>query len=332
MGKLNEHLKSIHGTVNSMFFFWGLVVTGFSAYLLYSTTPKASIHVFNSWVLWALLVGLLLLLFSCTGCLGLKRQVVRASRCGGRRLLSLYQVMTLALMAIFFSTLLALRALHSNVPLLLEDPTVPYARQEQTMLAPVFDNFYFKSQSAVAKDQGGYGWFVGWTTNRCPLSMDIASCTACPDGGAPYTDTCCPRPDLCGAGNLAACPYMRCRTGVARFLAARLPSLQQYLLLLGCACIFLLFNTCLLICFNPRDSLEDLLTKTGIMVMHDRRPPTPRSSQRRSSPRNYDPSYDASSSAVVVGSPLLSPSPFLGDSGGNLRRGGRGRRSPHDMV
>jgi hypothetical protein len=272
-----------------MFFFWGLILVGLASFLLHTTTSKIGFHLVNSWVLWTLLTGLLLLVFSCTGCLGLKRQVVRMGRCGGRRLLSVYQVLTLGLMAIFFCTLLALRALDSNVPMLLDDPTVPYARQEQTLLAPYFDRFYFKSESAFTKDQSGYGWFVKWTTNHCPLSMDIASCTACPDGGTPYSDTCCPRSDLCSAGNLAACPYMRCRTGVARFLARRLPSIQQFLYIVLVGQLFLLLNTCLLICFNPRDSLEDLLTKTGIMVIqHDRRPPTPRSSMRRSSPRNFD--------------------------------------------
>jgi hypothetical protein len=38
--------------------------------------------------------------------------------------------------------------------------------------------------------------------------------------------------------------------------------------------LFVLLNTCLLICYNPRDSLEELLAKTGILVHHPL-PPSP---------------------------------------------------------
>lgn len=43
---------------------------------------------------------------------------------------------------------------------------------------------------------------------------------------------------------------------------------QRYALVLLALQLFLLLNTCLLICYNPRDSLADLLAKTGILVHH----------------------------------------------------------------
>ena len=371
MGKLNDHIRGIVTTSNSCFTITGLLLGGLASYLLYATAPATYTlgSLFQGgWIFWTLLVGLGLLLSSCMSCIGLKRQVVRVGPCGGRTLLSIYQLLMLGLMVSFAVALLAMRALHSAVPLLLEHPDAPYARPEQKMLSPYFDRVYFKTKAVVERDydeQGGsYKWFVAWTGQSCPLSMDMGSCTSCGsegDGGTtvPYNDGCCPRQDLCTAGNLEACPYMRCRRGIATFLKLRLGLMQKYVYLFLGLQILVLLSTCLLICYNPRDSFEDLLAKTGVVVTHERRAPTSSPQQRRSGrnsnrpgTQEYEQHSSSSSSssfaqrrgrsppatavAVVVASPM-SPSPVVDVEGGrgNTRYGGggvNGRCSPTHMV
>lgn len=363
MGKLNDHIRGIVATSNSCFTITGLLLGGLASYLLYATAPATYYmgSLFQArWLFWTLLVGLGLLLSSCMSCIGLKRQVVRAGPCGGRTLLSIYQLLVLGLMVAPFIALFAMRAMQSALPLLLEHPDAPYARPEQKMLAPYFDRVYFKTKAVVEQDydeQGGsYKWFVAWTGQNCPLSCK--SCGSEGDGGTtvPYTHGCCPREDLCTAGKLEACPYMWCRLGVATFLKLRLGLMQKYVYIFLALMLLVLLSTCLLICYNPRDSFEDLLAKTGVVVTHERRNPTS-TPQRRSGRSNrpgtqeYEQHSSSSSSstsaqrrgrsppatavAVVVASPI-SPSPVVDVEGGrgSTRYGGgiNGRRSPTHMV
>lgn len=357
MGKLNENIRCIVSTGNTCFTVTGLLLGGLTGYLLYAIAPATFTFgsLYQGWISSTMLVGVALLLVSCTGCLGLKRQVVRVGPCGGRKLLSLYQLLVLGLMVAFGAALLAMRALHAAVPLLLENPESPYALPEQKMLAPFFDRVYFKTKAHVEKDydeQGGsYKWFVAWTGQNCPLSMDVGSCTFCEEDNT-YNDGCCPRQDLCDAGNLDACPYKRCRLGMASFLGLRLGLLIKYMYFFLLLQLIVLLSTGLLICYNPRDSFADLLAKTGVVVTHERRAaPTPNSIQRRSggsnrpAPREYEASPGSASSlrgrsphatAAVVASPG-SPCPVADVEGGRGSArygggGGAGRRSPTHMV
>jgi|EP00624_Nannochloropsis_granulata_P000435 hypothetical protein len=292
MGKLNEHILGIVATSNTCFTVSGLFLGGLASYLLYATAPATFTlgSLFKGgWIVWTLLVGLGLILSSCISCVALKRQMVRVGPCGGRKLLSMYQLLVMGLMVAFTIGLLTMRTMQSAVPLLLEQPNTPYARSEQKMLAPYFDRVYFKTKAVVERDyseQGGsYKWFLAWTRQNCPLSMDMGSCTTCSSNGdstIPYNDGCCPRQDLCTAGNLEACPYMRCRLGVATFLNRRLGRMQNYMYIFLALLLLVILSTCLLICYNPRDSFEDLLAKTGVVVMHERRAPASNSQQRRS--------------------------------------------------
>lgn len=361
MGKLNEHIRGIVATSNTCFTVLGLFLGGLASYLLYATAPSTFTlgSLFKGgWIVWTLLVGLGLILSSCINCVALKRQMVREGPCGGRKLLSMYQLLVMGLMVAFAVGLLTMRTMQSAVPLLLEHPKAPYSRSEQKMLAPYFDRVYFKTKAVVERDyseQGGsYKWFLAWTRQNCPLSMDMGSCTTCNsdgDSSIPYNDGCCPRQDLCTVGNLEACPYMRCRLGIATFLNRRLGRMQNYMYFFLALLLLVILSTCLLICYNPRDSFEDLLAKTGVVVMH-----APNSRQRRTgrsgrpSTQDYGQSPSVSSSSaqfrsrapsaagvsVVRASPISNSSVDDGEGWRGGTRYGRSRgtevRSPMQIV
>lgn len=222
----------------------------------------------RSWLFWVLLVGILILTMSIIGCFGLHRQIIRSNRCGGRCLLSWYELLMIGLLVIFAYSMLSLRALATEMQQSIEAGVDTYGHHEQFALAPYFDSFYWKTKEATEADRSGYGWFKDWTANNCPLSMEMESCTSC-YVEATYTDGCCPREDLCSQGNLDACPYKRCRTGVITLLRYKLGPIKQLLLVVIIGMLIVLVNTVLLICYNPRDSLAVLLAKTGVMIVHE---------------------------------------------------------------
>lgn len=352
---LNDNIKFVVSTSNTCFCIAGLVLGGLAAYLYYATSLVAVTltSLTQGWIMWTMLVGLGLVFLSCLGCFGVKRQIVRVGPCGGRRLLSLYQLLLLGLLFAFTTAFLAMRTLHTQVPLLLDNPDAVYARSEQNLLVPYFNRLYFKTRKAAVRAHdggaGSFNWFADWTRQSCPLSMDVGTCTSCGtdgDGGTsvPYTDGCCPRDDLCTAGNLDACPYHRCRLGVARFLSKRLGALQKYLNFLLILQLIVLISTCMLICYNPRDSFAELLAKTGVVIMHERTDFLPKDEHRTSrilkppTTKKEQPSHvgvKRSQDSAIASPSTTSPVVDIEGKNNTTMYGGRrcgSRRSPAHMV
>jgi hypothetical protein len=223
MGRsINDGVKVLASSFNTFHGLVGLCCIAASAYAIASTYRSVT-----SWLSVVLVLGLVLFLASLAGCAGMHRQVVRRGRCTGRCLLSLYQLCMAGILVLLFTSLLSMRALHSNLTPLAEGPLKndePYSRMERATLAPFFDQFYFRADSVYEKGQSGYGWFVAWLTNNCPPSMGIVHCAPCPGASAStyLPETCCPDRELCEDGQMDACPYKRCRKGIAIYLQMQL--------------------------------------------------------------------------------------------------------------
>ncbi|CAM9447346.1 unnamed protein product [Ascophyllum nodosum] len=113
---------------------------------------------------------------------------------------------------------------------------------------------------------------------HCPssISKEVCSCSVYPpEQGAPAScgdpetyalEECCPDEDLCEAGTEASCPYSGCRRGVLELLLDFITPVRNYSIFAFILEGGILVLTCLLICYNPRDSTEDILVKTGAVV------------------------------------------------------------------
>lgn len=149
----------------------------------------------------------------------------------------------------------------------------------------LFNNAFFESLCSDEDDKSTT-WLLDFVDKSCPLDMNMSSCalsssnkkkcdTSCSalNGMTDITSLdikqCCPSEELCSKGIRAACPYDRCRAGVSRELlywAHHTKIATQFVCSLAG---FLLILSCLLICFNPRDEIEQELLKTGVMTEED---------------------------------------------------------------
>lgn len=223
MGKINDSVRVVASGLNTFHGLVGLLCAGAAAYAIHATYRSAS-----SWLSYVLALGVVLFLVSLLGCAGMHRQIVRRGRCTGRCLLSIYQLAMTGLLVLLLVSALSIRSLYSALGHIVETPSttdpIPYTRMERATLAPFFDKFYFRADAVYGQGEGGYSWFVGWVSNNCPGSMSLVHCDPCPNvPAASYVPKdCCPDQQLCTEGALDACPYTRCRKGIALYLQAQL--------------------------------------------------------------------------------------------------------------
>lgn len=216
-------LNTCHGLL-------GLCCIAAASYAIASTYRSVT-----SWLSYVVALGLLLFLASLVGCAGMHRQIVRRGHCTGRCILSFYQLAMTGILVLLLVSLLSMRSLASGLAEIVAAPSssssgadeeLPYSRMEETMLAPFFDQFYFKANEVYQKGEGGYGWFVAWVGNNCPSAMSLVHCDPCtnmdPNSPSYVPAACCPNEQHCAEGEMDACPYMRCRKGVAMYLGAQL--------------------------------------------------------------------------------------------------------------
>lgn len=229
MGKINDWVKSLAKSLNTFHSLLGLCCIAASAYAIASTSRSVT------WLSYVLALGLLLFLVSLAGCAGMHRQVVRRGRFTGRCLLSFYQLAMASILVLLLVSLLSMRSLASGLGEIVDAPTgtdLPYSNMERASLAPFFDQFYFRAREVYDRGQGGYGWFVAWTANNCPSAMSLVHCDPCTnvDPATYIPAACCPDQAHCAEGEMNACPYMRCRKGIAIYLGFQLRSVAAGLL------------------------------------------------------------------------------------------------------
>ncbi|CAN0187267.1 unnamed protein product, partial [Hapterophycus canaliculatus] len=131
---------------------------------------------------------------------------------------------------------------------------------------------------------GGDNWVWSLVDTHCPesISSDMCSCSDVLNGaGLPRScsaeatyvaEDCCPQEEFCEAGLEDACPYAACRTGILEALLNYITPARKYSTFVFVLEGLLLILSCLLICYNPRDSTEDILIKTGTITRHQHQP------------------------------------------------------------
>jgi len=237
----------------------------------------------------AQLVGFLagaVFICTCYGCCGALRQTIRKGFCSGRKVLCLHQLLLLAFLLFTLSQYEWINKREHSLRLVAEDQQ-SYNEYDSfdRRINKYFNNAYFESLCA-GQDDKSTAWLLYFVDENCPLDMNRETCalsssnkkkcdTSCSalNGMTDYTTNdikqCCPSQELCNEGVKAACPYERCRVGIATELlqwAHHTKIATQFVCSLAG---FLLILSCLLLCFNPRDEIEQELLKTGVMTEED---------------------------------------------------------------
>eukprot|EP00752_Nemacystus_decipiens_P010913 g9699.t1 len=139
-----------------------------------------------------------------------------------------------------------------------------------------YNKAYFEQLCSASV--GGESWVWSLSEDLCPgaISRDACSCSDILDGvGLPLQCSvaetysardCCPDQEFCERGLEQACPYAACRPGILDTLLNYITPARKYSTFVFVLEGLVLILTCLLICYNPRDSTEDILIKTGTLV------------------------------------------------------------------
>src|SRR3546814_8075368 len=97
--------------------------------------------------------------------------------------------------------------------------------------------------------------------------MQSDTCEAgCLDAGA---NSACPVEATCGYAtdtNWLTCPYNTCRSDILEFVIRNLSPFADFMLFMTIFEAILLLVNCLLICYNPRDNVEEMLIKAGTLT------------------------------------------------------------------
>ena len=286
MGRLNSCIKLAFCLSELFFLVVSLLCLGFS--VLVSTDNVAALS-FGMAKETAKLVGVLagaVFICSCYGCCGALRQTIRKGLCSGRKILCLHQLLLVAVLLFTLSQHEWINKREYSLRLVAEDKQSynEYDKFEMRS-SKLFNNAYFESICS-SEDDKSTAWLSDFVDKNCPLDMSQDSCTLSSSnkkkcdtscsalkGMTDYTThdikQCCPSQELCNEGVKAACPYERCRVGIATELvhwAHYTKIATQFVCSLAG---FLLILSLLLVCFNPRDEIEQELLKTGVMTEED---------------------------------------------------------------
>ena len=223
---------------------------------------------------------------TCYGCCGALRQTLRKGLCTGRRMLCIHKLLLLAVLLFTLSQYEWINKREHSLRLVAADKQL-YSEYDsfEKKTSTLFNNAYFESICS-SEDDTSTAWLLDFVDENCPLNMNGEKCalsssnkktcdTSCSalNGLTDITSLdikqCCPSQELCNEGARAACPYERCRVGIATELlnwAHHAKIVTQFVCSLAG---FLLLLSFLLICFNPRDEIEQELLKTGVMTEED---------------------------------------------------------------
>lgn len=275
MGKLNNFLKWVVMNVNLLYAAVALVAIILSVIVLVSDWGSLDRGFFMGWCIVIILFSTLIVMISLLGCMGVSHQSEKLSCWTGRRILGLYQLALLVTIigVIWGLTQLViisrgLNATYDDLTRHVEDDTyeLAYSKMEDAVSSR-FNDFFFSAAATCTDSKFVFFW--SWVNDYCPVSISQENCMACGE----YSVTNCPADEnLCFQKDdkgQAFCPYDQCREGVLEYLTAYLNPMNIGFLALALFQLMIMMLTCMLICFTPQDSVEQMLVKTGTISEQD---------------------------------------------------------------
>ncbi|CAN0457021.1 unnamed protein product, partial [Ectocarpus sp. 12 AP-2014] len=237
MGKLNSFIKFVVFNANALLFLGGVGIVIVASLLLAADFIKLAQTYMQTLGIITLMVGILVAAMSVIGCVGTNRQIERDRLWSGRRILSLYQ---LILVAVVVGQGVVQMRLYS-IEVSLEEAAADLPNQHgefEGRFREGFNEAYFEQLCSASA--GGDSWVWSLVEDHCPhaISRDVCSCSDILDGSGlpggcstPETysaEGCCPDEEFCEAGKEEACPYAACRTGVLEALLNYITPARKY--------------------------------------------------------------------------------------------------------
>lgn len=274
MSRINNINKFIVWNLNSIIGLIGILVLVLSLYAVFADWGDLDSSFFLGLGIACALFGYSLILGGSVGTLAVLYQNVRTGFWTGKKILTLYFVIATLLMIASAGLLFGLTneatSLENARASLLTDNPLPYDAFE-TAMASKFNEFYFGV--AAVCGQVNLIWFWSFIDNWCPESIQEGSCARCGDF---WITTCYADETACysdydvtvvGGGDSTTpnrtCPYEICRDGVLSYIITRMYAFVWAILTLFLVTFVLVVCSLMLLCFHKRDTVEEMLIKTG---------------------------------------------------------------------
>lgn len=278
MPRINNNAKFVIVNVNIFFFWLGLLLLGLALYLWIADWGDGLTSGFflGSGIIIAL-VGIITCTVAFLGCQGVNNQTSKFgdgssySFWTGKKILQIYLAFVslalacmLGLMSLAFSNV---RRFNTTVELLRADPTsYPPLTGIEDKLQEKFNQFFFGAANAC--ETSLYFWFWHWVDDNCPRPLRGEFCQGCYS----YSPTQCPADEFqCFQSSLPesenpACPYNACREGILQYCIYRLRPFSYATFTLVVFLSFVFLAALMLVCYNQRDTYEQITYKTGMVI------------------------------------------------------------------
>ena len=302
MSYMNSLIKVGVLVFNIFLFLCGLIVALISGLVYSGQWPEFERETYAEWCYWGMGIGFVVIFVTVLGCIGSANQVQREGCCPGRCVLGYYQILLVGSIVAFMFVGLFLKSTIDSIQFTLDKNGDTEYDKFEIDISSRFNSNYF---AALCSEFPENTWFLDWSDTICPATMnyeekcfiprskrdpladrDVCEAfTACES--EPFNPTfCCPDEQACSAETWgkAACPYEQCRTEALNWLVEKMEPVYDFFLAVGYISMAMMLLTCLLICYNPKDTVEKELIKTGVLVQHKVEQPK----QRRQSVRKED--------------------------------------------
>lgn len=213
-----------------------------------------------------LIISIIIFLCTIYGIIGTLRQTVRKGCLSGRRALGLHQLLLVFVFIFTFINQSELYRRASDIHLMLESEETlsELYNSFEIQLDAYFNPLYYNTICNAEYEKDAI--IPKLIANVCPHDEQVAPAVSLEDD----SKTICDIQNECQNQALTKkCPYHLCRRGILLQIESVMSRIARTVYFLSILSGIMIILTCLLICYNPADSIEVELVKAGILHYED---------------------------------------------------------------
>ena len=270
MSRLNASIKLTFIIGETFFLLLSLVIIALSALVVSGRVNALDIPSMRQTALLILAISVTMMICVIYGCCGAVNQITRKGFCSGRRVLSYHQVALLVVFVFSFTEIEDLSSRQKSIELVINNvEAYPLYDKFEDRLKAYLNEMYVES---FCRSDASSTWIQNWVDQQCRLEngtdlkpqMSMLRREGIDDCASSCTEKGGVKDDRCSI-NI----YEQCRVPILEYVNSIIQYLAKLLLLVLSLSGAMIVLTCLLICYNPRDSIETELLKTGVMTEDD---------------------------------------------------------------
>mmetsp|Transcript_3286 Transcript_3286/g.7413 ORF Transcript_3286/g.7413 Transcript_3286/m.7413 type:complete len:337 (+) Transcript_3286:152-1162(+) len=283
MSRMNAIIKLSFWTVQLIFLILILILVITSAIIASGRVVALAFPLAKDTAIEVLILSTIVLACMCVGCCGSLRQTIRKGCFSGRKMLCMNQLILIGGFVFSIAQFEWLKNHQQIMKLVISDPeSHPIYFGFELRFSEYFNKAYFES---LCSEDPSSAFILKYVDNMCPQSMSQSQCalseikkelcdTTChavkdkDDASDAEWLNCCPSEEECDNGNLAGCPFHRCRVEILKNFYKWAKPMKIAAIFICVFTFILLILSCLLICYQERDAIEELV-RIGALTEQD---------------------------------------------------------------